>query len=89
LRGGDPNISPPVAGTQLAPGGILRHPGCSGSNCAPTETGFDASEHGHLYAPNIVDKWTTTRNTTAADIYWTVSSWNPMQTVLTRTRLNP
>jgi hypothetical protein len=43
LKGGDPNVSPPLAGTQLAPGGILRHPGCTGSNCAPTETAFNAS----------------------------------------------
>jgi hypothetical protein len=89
LKAGNPATSPPVAGTQYAPGGILHHPGCSGSNCAPTESAFDATSHGHLYAPNIVDKWTTTRNTTSADVYWTVSSWNPMQTVLMRTRLSP
>lgn len=91
LVGGDPNTSPPSSGTQLAANGMLHHPGCTNTNlCAPSEPGvFDVStSHGHLYAPNIVDKWTTTRGTNQADIYWTVSSWDPMETVLVRSRVS-
>jgi hypothetical protein len=91
LAAGDFNTNPPVAGTQYAPGGTLYHPGCSGSSCVPTESNppYQANEYGRLYAPNIVDLWTTTRNTTSADIYWNVSSWNPYESVLLRTRINP
>jgi hypothetical protein len=91
LVGGDPNTSPPSSGTQLGVSGMLHHPGCTNTHlCAPSEPGvFDPSiSHGHLYAPNIVDKWTTTRGTNQADIYWTVSSWDPMETVLVRSRVS-
>jgi hypothetical protein len=88
---GDLTVNPPAAGTQYAPGGILYHPGCSGPNCVPTESNppYAANEYGRLYAPNVVDLWTTTRGTNTADIYWNVSTWNPSQSVLLRTRIQP
>jgi hypothetical protein len=51
---------------------------------------------GRFYAPNIIDEWTedVTAHTygLAADereveIYWNVSTWNPYQVVLVKTRL--
>jgi hypothetical protein len=51
---------------------------------------------GRLYAPNIIDEWTedVTGKTTllspeerVVEIYWNVSTWNPYQVVLVKTRL--
>ena len=88
LRGGDPSVSPPVAGTQYASGGILYHPGCA-TNCAPRETVLGTSEYGRLYGANVVDSWTMSRTGGADDVYWNVSTWNPYEVVLMKTRLNP
>jgi hypothetical protein len=69
---------------------MLHHPACSGANCIPGE---DADSHlltpyGFLYGPNIFDAWTTPREAgKAVDVYWNVSTWNPYQTVLLRTRI--
>jgi hypothetical protein len=89
LKAGNPLSTPPTL--QFAPGGILFDNHCSGSTCAAGEPFYDPTvEYGHLYAPNIVDKWTTARtNPTGADIYWTVSTGNPYETVLMRTRVTP
>jgi len=48
---------------------------------------------GFLYAPVIIDEWTTARpdplGSTGVDVYWHVSTWDPYQTVLLRTRILP
>jgi hypothetical protein len=89
LKGGDPAVSPPAQGTQYASGGILFHPGCS-NNCVPSDPSAPANTYGRLYGANIVDAWTTARpNNGGADIYWNVSTWNPYQVVLMKTRLTP
>jgi len=87
LAGGDPSVSP-VAGTQYAPEGILFHPACSG-RCAPSDPFAPLNTHGRLYAANIIDAWTTPRANGAVDIYWNVSTWNPYQVMLMRTRVTP
>jgi hypothetical protein len=89
LAGGDPSVSPPVAGTQYAPGGILFHPGCSGSQCVPSDPAAPANTFGRLYGANVIDAWTTARPNGGADLYWNVSTWNPYQVVLMKTRLLP
>jgi hypothetical protein len=90
LEAGDANASPPQAGSEYANSGMLHHPDCSGPSCIPGET---ASSHaftpyGFLYGPNIFDPWTSTReHGNAVDVYWNVSTWNPYETVLLRTRI--
>ena len=45
------------------------------------------ADPGKLYAPNIIEQWTEARPNGEADIYWNVSTWNPYQVQLLRTRL--
>jgi hypothetical protein len=90
LEAGDPTVSPPQAGSEYAAGGILHHPGCASPDCTPSSPapGYLVTPFGFLYAPNIVDAWTRARGDgTEADVYWNVSTWNPYETVLLRTRL--
>jgi len=50
---------------------------------------------GRLYAPNILDEWTEdvtdpaarARGERSAEVYWNVSTWNPYQVVLIKTKL--
>lgn len=86
LHAGDP-IAGPAA--QYGPGGIMHHPSCKGATCAPTEPAFASrpNEHGRLYAPSIIEPWTEERAEGAVDLYWNVSTWNPYQVVLMKTRL--
>jgi hypothetical protein len=91
LRGGDPT-QPNAPGSQYAEGGVLFHPACTGANCVP---GDPPDFHqrgvvpvGFLYGPNIVDCWTEARPLGQADVYWNVSTWNPYQVVLMKTRLS-
>jgi hypothetical protein len=89
LKAGNPTSNPPTL--QFAPGGILFSNNCSGSTCAAGEPAYDPTiEYGHLYQPIIVDKWTMPgTNPTGADIYWIVSTGNPYETVLLKTRVTP
>lgn len=87
LKGGDPATSPPVAGTQYGPGGILYHPACTSSDCAPTDPTTGMGDFGRLYASIVVDAWTEARGPNAADIYWNVSTWNPYGIVLMKSRI--
>jgi hypothetical protein len=81
-----PLAEAPDAASQYAPGGILRHPMCVTSNCAPQEPTEDSSDYGFLYAANIIDAWTVpTAN--GARIYWNVSTWHPYQVVLMKSEL--
>jgi len=89
FKAGNPNPlnQPPAAGSQYAPGGILRHPLCAGSNCAPHEpSSLDPNDFGFLYGPNVVDAWTEAGDT-AVTLYWNVSTWDPYQVVLLKSRI--
>jgi hypothetical protein len=51
---------------------------------------------GRLYAPNIIEEWTQDvtdpaareRGDRSAEVYWNVSTWNPYQVALFKTRLS-
>jgi hypothetical protein len=96
LRAGDPNILPPLIGSEYGPLGIIHHDFCLPSLfCVGGELtpAYAITPWGFMYAPAIVDEWTTARagpfGTTQADIYWQVSTWDPYSTVLLRSRLVP
>jgi hypothetical protein len=84
LKGGNPNIMPPEAGSQYASGGILFHPACT-SDCSPSEPG-NPDEVGRLYGSSILSVWTQARSN-GADIYWNVSTMNPYGVVLMKSRI--
>jgi hypothetical protein len=68
---------------------MLAHPACSGT-CIPGELALShaLTPLGGLYAPNVFDRWTELRERgRAIDLYWNVSTWNPYQVVLLRSRL--
>jgi hypothetical protein len=85
---GDPQD--PDAASQYGPGGVLYHPDCEGDACVPPTAstlypdGF--VQYGWLYGPNVIECWTTARDG-GADIYWNVSTWNPYEVVLMKTRV--
>jgi hypothetical protein len=89
LRAGDP-ANPTAPGPQYQPGGVLYHPECTGDGCVPGDPATlyppEFEQYGWFYGPNIVECWTTTRDG-GADLYWNVSTWNPYQVVLMKTRL--
>jgi hypothetical protein len=85
IKGGNPSVSPPAAGTQYVSGGILHNPMCT-SDCAPTEPVSDG-EYGRLYGSSIIGAWTQSRQG-GADIYWNVSTLNPYGVVLMKSRIN-
>jgi hypothetical protein len=90
LRAGDPE-HPELDGGQYAPGGILYHPMCTGEACVagePPDPGL-TTNWGWLYAPNVIDCWTTARDAGGVDLYWNVSTFSPYQVVLMRTRITP
>jgi hypothetical protein len=67
--------------------GILRTPGCDAEHCPPHEAAHPNDEIGVLYAANIIQAWTQQADTGAVDLYWTVSTWDPYQVVLLKTRI--
>lgn len=66
-----------------------------GEAARATQDTMSGNMIGRLYAPNIVDEWTEdvtdagarARGERSAEIYWNVSTWNPYQVVLLKTRL--
>jgi hypothetical protein len=88
LIAGDPANGIPG---QYGPGGILFDGSCTQRGCVRGETVFAGmpNERGRLYGPNIVEPWTEEREGGAIDLYWHVSTWNPYQIVLMKTRLTP
>ncbi len=83
---------PPISGLQYASNGALYDPYCSGTCVAMDPSQLFSSEDeqvGRLYGANIVDEWTMTRGTNTADIYWFVSTWDPYQVIVAKTRINP
>lgn len=64
----------------------------AGELAMSVQMGLSGNPIGRLYSPNIIEEWTqgvTDAKTgkRAADIYWNVSTWNPYQVVLIKTRL--
>ena len=83
----DPRAKPEA---QYAPGGLLAHNNCRTQNCAhydPVYKVDPSNNNGVLYAPSIIDPWTTT-NEGSTDLYWFLSTWNPYQVVLMKTSLS-
>jgi hypothetical protein len=57
---------------------------------AATVPGTQSSNpFGFLYGPNIIEDWSMNRTSPVpgVDIYWTVSTFDPYQVVLMRTRV--
>lgn len=57
------------------------------------QTSLSGNSIGRLYAPNILEEWTSDVTGTgsrerSAEIYWNVSTWNPYQVALFKTRLS-
>jgi hypothetical protein len=60
------------------------------------QRGVSGNPIGRLYAPNVIEEWTedVTKTTPdlpagdrAVDVYWNVSTWNPYQVILVKSRL--
>ena len=87
LRAGDP-FNPNAPGSQYGPGGILFHPFCAGTDCVPGDVPPlpGGGDIGRMYGSNIVDCWTEDRGRGNVDVYWNVSTHNPYQVVLMKTR---
>lgn len=55
------------------------------------QMGLSGNPIGRLYSPNVIEEWTQDAGDAkigprAADVYWNVSTWNPYQVVLIKTR---
>ena len=89
LVAGDPDKTPPEL--QYGPGGMLHHPDCKASTCAPHTNweGVNPREYGFLYGVNIIEQWTRPAAGGGADILWVASSWDPYRVFLVRTRIKP
>jgi hypothetical protein len=90
LEAGNGDVSPPEPDSEYTSLGMLHHAACSGAHCIPGENAISHvfTPYGFLYGPNIFDAWTAVREDgRAVDVYWNVSTWNPYQTVLLRTRI--
>ncbi len=89
LIAGDPKSTPPTL--EYADNGMLHDDSCVGSHCAPGEKAlaYVVTPWGWLYGPNIIDPWTSARSDGNADVYWTVSTWDPYGTVLLKTTIVP
>lgn len=79
------NPDAPVS-EQYAAGGMIHDSNCTGSPCVSGEgwlgNAIFGINYGFLYAPNIIDPWTTQTGTNTVGIYWNVSTWDPYETVL-------
>lgn len=86
LVGGNPDTLSPVG--EYGNNGILRHPNCSGGNCAAHSNtpDYNTNEYGFLYGPNIVQPWIKVVGDDV-DLIWNVSTWDPYGVVLLRTRI--
>jgi hypothetical protein len=91
------------AGDLYGPGGILYSPDCVGVPgliCAPTDPNrpldsvlpgcpLSVTDPGRLYAPNIIDSYTTASADGGLDMFWNVSTWNPYGVKLMKTHFQP
>lgn len=87
IMGGDPALN---GDGQYGIGGMLRHPTCTSSGCAPhSDTPFYSSdEYGFFYSANIIEAWIKPAGS-GVNIIWNASTWDPYRVVLLRTRINP
>ncbi len=87
IASGDPAV--PGSG-QYKPGGVLRHPSCTQTGCAPHTKARDINpqEYGFFYSSNIIEQWTRPAGT-GVDIIWNASTWDPYRIVLLRTHIEP
>jgi hypothetical protein len=74
--------------------GARRNPDCTDpARCVHHEAAAgNYVRYGFLYGPNIIDEWTVDQSTPgqpAVDIFWNVSTFDPYQVLLMRTRLRP
>lgn len=96
--GGNPFV--PLLGTMSQAGGPIHNDLCLGFDCSPHETAFDippasltpiGQPGGFPYGVNLIEEWTMPYPRiglpVAADIYWLVSTWDPYQVVLMRSRI--
>lgn len=63
----------------------------AGKLAMSVQIGLSGNPIGRLYSPNVIEEWTRDASdpktgARAADIYWNVSTWNPYQVVLIKTR---
>lgn len=86
-----PNPAAPITG-EYAPLGMMHDSNCIGIGCVVGELALSyvSTNYGFLYAPNIIDVWTTPtpNSSTDADLYWNVSTWDPYETVLMKTHIH-
>lgn len=77
----------------LKPGPFFEVAGQCLAGDVATDILYDLSgDHvGRLYGVNIIDAWTEAApaDKGAIDLYWNVSTWNPYQVILVRSRLHP
>ena len=87
IAGGDPAV--PGSG-QYGAGGMLRHPDCTESNCAPHTVARDVNpgEYGFFYSANIIEQWTRPAGN-GVDLIWNASTWDPYRVILLRTHIDP
>jgi len=85
IAAGDPN-APPRG--QYGIGGMLRHPRCTRSGCAPHTRARDISpaEYGFFYGANIVEQWIRPAGD-GVDVIWNASTWDPYRVILLRTHI--
>lgn len=91
--------APSQAGPGYGPGGVLYHPACSdsgGAVCAPADGDFGPGlclgslalwDQGRLYAPMILEPYTSSTASGGFDIVWLVSTWNPYHIAMLRTSI--
>lgn len=95
--------SPDVVGDPWGPGGVLFHTACvdtATARCAPGDptrpTDFflpgcpmigATFDVGRFYGPNVIDAYTRPAGSTALDVRFNVSTWNPYAVVLMQTRI--
>jgi hypothetical protein len=88
------SIASPAAGSAYAELGPIYDSTCTpvtSPPCVATEAALQppAYTYGFLYGANIIDNWTEPRGplNQDADIYWNVSTWDPYEVLLMRTRI--
>jgi hypothetical protein len=79
--------SAPTPAVRAAESGILRDPSCTSAQCPPHEAHYAADEVGVLYAPSIIEPWTQAQDDGSVDVHWLVSTWDPYQVVLMKSRV--
>ena len=85
IAGGDP-----VAGNadQYAPGGVLYHHACQGSDCAPHSpmAVMNPNGYGWFYGANIIEPWIK-ETPEGVSVIWLASTWDPYRVIMLRTHI--